>query len=241
MDKERNKLVRAMRAAAQMAARTQGAAYLGTISATLNVSAGELRKLARVWVRDNRDLPPSDMLRICDGLFAGKTHQEKAMAAIILGYANAARAEAGQERIEGWLGHLHGWAEVDALCSNVFQYEEMLGDWSRWKALLNRLSRDANINKRRASLVLLTGPVRYSDDVRLSDLAFSLIELLKSERDILITKAISWLLRNLSLRHKGEVATYLKSNETVPPRIAVRETMLRLKTGTKSGKSKKRR
>jgi 3-methyladenine DNA glycosylase AlkD len=240
MDKRRNKLVQAMHAAARPASRTQGAAYLGTKSATLNLATNDLRKLARDWVRANRDLAAAEVLRLCDQLFAGKTHQEKALGAIILSYARAGRVEASQERIESWLAHLHGWAEVDALCSNVFQYEEMLSDWASWKAMLNRLSRDANINRRRASLVLLTGPVRYSDDARLSILSFALIERLKSEREILITKAISWLLRTLSLRHKAEVAAYLKANQATLPRVAVRETMFKLKTGTKSGKSVKR-
>jgi 3-methyladenine DNA glycosylase AlkD len=82
--------------------------------------------------------------------------------------------------------------------------------------------------------------VRYSDDARLSDLSFALIERLKGERDILITKAVSWLLRNLTLRHKQEVAAYLKANGASLPPIAVRETTRKLKTGTKSGKSAKR-
>ncbi|MBS0384945.1 MAG: DNA alkylation repair protein [Proteobacteria bacterium] len=241
MDKERTKLVNAIRAAARPAPRKQGAAYLGTVSRTLNVSTAELRAQAREWVRANEDAPAADVLRLCDGLFAGKTHQEKALGAIILSYAHAARRAASQKRIEDWLDDLHGWAEVDALCSNVFQYEEMLSDWGNWKALLNRLSRDANINKRRASLVLLTGPVRYSGDARLSALAFALVGRLRSERDILITKAVSWLLRNLTLRHEGEVAAYLEANEAKLPRVAVRETLRKLRTGTKSGKSARRR
>ncbi len=240
MNTVRSKLVQAMRAAARPTPPIQGQAYLGTTSITLNVGAPELRELARDWVKANLDLAAEDVLELCDQLFAGRTHQEKALAAIIVGYAHKARAGASLGRVDRWLGHLHGWAEVDALCSNVFQCEEMLADWAKWKALLNRLSREGNINKRRASLVLLTGPVRYSDDERLSTLAFALVGRLKGERDILVTKAISWLLRNLSLRHKSEVAHYLKVNEATLPRLAVRETLLKLKTGTKSGKRAKR-
>jgi 3-methyladenine DNA glycosylase AlkD len=240
MEKQREKLVRAMRAAARPARRTQGAAYLGTTSATLNVTAPQLRKLARDWVRANEELPREGVLKLCDSLFAATTHHEKAFAAIVLGYHHEARAAVSLKRIERWLGNLHGWAEVDALCQNLFQAEEMLGDWIAWKAVLTRLSRDKNINKRRAALVLLTGPLRYSDDAHLSGLAFNLIERLQDERDILITKAISWLLRALTIHHRVAVTAYVEAHETTLPRIAVRETRIKLTTGTKSGRHSKR-
>jgi 3-methyladenine DNA glycosylase AlkD len=241
MDQHHADLVRVMRAAASAGPRTHGGDYLGTASATLNIATSELRKLAREWTRANKNMSKQDVLRLCDRLFAGKTHQEKALGAILLSYDSEVRAATTLERLERWLGHTHGWAEVDSLCSNVFKAEQVLEDWKSWKAFLNRLSRDANINKRRASLVLMTGPVRYSDDKRLSEISFALIERLKGERDSLITKAISWLLRTLTLRRKGEVSAYLKTNEATLPRVAVRETMTKLKTGTKSGRSAKRR
>jgi 3-methyladenine DNA glycosylase AlkD len=239
MDARHRKLVGAMRAAAQPGRRTHGADYLGATSVTLNITTPQLRALARAWARENQDLPKRDVLALCDRLLAGKIHQEKALAAIILSYDAGARAAVSLTRLEGWLDCVHGWAEVDALACNVFKAEEMLADWAHWKVLLNRLSRDANINKRRAGLVLLTGPVRYSDDARLSDLSFSLIERLKGERDILITKAVSWLLRTLTLRHRGEVGAYLKANGATLPAIAVRETANKLRTGVKSGKNPK--
>ncbi|MDP2951009.1 MAG: DNA alkylation repair protein, partial [bacterium] len=64
-------------------------------------------------------------------------------------------------------------------------------------------------------------------------LAFENIEKLKPEKDILITKAISWLLRNLIKYHKKEVADYLKKNKNSLPKIAVRETEKKIKTGKK--------
>ncbi|MFT3727262.1 MAG: DNA alkylation repair protein [Terricaulis sp.] len=240
MEKEREKLVRAMRAAAGAEPRTQGADYLGTESVTLNVTAPQLRIMARDWVRANTPAPSADVLKLCDAMFASNAHHEKTFAAIVLGYHAEARAGVTLKRLDGWLDHLNGWAEVDALCSNVFKAEQMLADWVRWKALLSRLAQDENINRRRAALVLLTGPVRYSDDARLSGLSFVLIERLKAERDIRITKAVSWLLRTLTLHHKSAVAAYLKQNAESLPRIAVRETATKLKTGTKSGRSAKR-
>jgi 3-methyladenine DNA glycosylase AlkD len=111
----------------------------------------------------------------------------------------------------------------------------MLADWPAWTALFERLSRDPNLNKRRASLVLLTGPTRYSDDRRFPDLAFAMIERSMGEKSVMITKAVSWLLRAMTIRHSDAVAAYLGANAARLPAIAVRETRTKLATGKKSG------
>jgi 3-methyladenine DNA glycosylase AlkD len=81
---------------------------------------------------------------------------------------------------------------------------------------------------------LLTKPVRDSDDTRLADLAFANIDKLKQDREILVTKAISWLLRDLIKNHRQKVEKYLQKNEDTLPRIAVRETRTKLLTGRKA-------
>ena len=93
-----------------------------------------------------------------------------------------------------------------------------------------------NVHKRRAGLVLLTEPLRESADPRLARLAFANIGKLKGDKDILITKAVSWLLRALIKHHRQEVERYLKDNSNSLPKIALRETRNKLKSGHKSGK-----
>ncbi len=113
----------------------------------------------------------------------------------------------------------------------------MLEDFAGWKALIKRLTHSKNINKRRAAIVLLTKPVKQLDDRRLSQLAFEVIDALKSEKSILITKAISWLLRNLIKLHPDEVTEYLHTQKYQLPKIAVRETLNKLKHGKKAGRT----
>jgi 3-methyladenine DNA glycosylase AlkD len=67
------------------------------------------------------------------------------------------------------------------------------------------------------------------------------VERLKGERAILITKAVSWLLRALVDRHHEAVAVYVDANASSLPAIAVRETRTKLATGTKSGMSRRPR
>ena len=210
------------------------AAYTGSPHPLLGVATPDLRRLARHWLATNRTLPADAILAVADGLLAADFHDEKTLGAIIVGYSRAARAAATPARVDGWLGGLVGWAEVDALCANVFQAEDLLADWPSWGAWLRALARDPNINKRRASLVLLTGPVRRSDDPRLVDASFANIADLQSERPILISKAVSWLLRGLVARHRGAVVGYLGAHRAALPALAVREVSAKLETGRKT-------
>jgi 3-methyladenine DNA glycosylase AlkD len=152
----------------------------------------------------------------------------------LLGYLPAVRKKVSMKQLDSWLDQLVGWAEVDALCQNIFQPEELLENWSVWSTFLSKLSKSNNIQKRRASLVLLTGPTWKSGDQRLHKHAYAIIDHLKHEPDILITKAISWLLRSMADTCPNEVSQYLKQNFDSLPKIAVRETKKKLETGKKN-------
>ena len=212
--------------------------YSGSGHPFLNVSAPELRATVRAWLAGHRGASDADLIAMADSLFAGETHEEKTLGALLLGASARARRAATPAMVDGWLGQLNGWAEVDALCASVFGAEDLAGDWPAWLALIERLSRDADINKRRGALVLLTTATRTSDDVRFRDLAFQVVDQLKGERPILLTKAVSWLLRSLSGRHGPAVERYLELNAASLPPVAVRETRTKLRTGTKSGRTR---
>lgn len=209
-------------------------AYSGSPHTLLGVATPELRRLAKGWLPENKTLGNREILAVVDRLIAGPVHDEKALGALILGYAKGPRSAATPSRLDAWLDTLVGWAEIDALCSNVFGPHDFIADWPAYGPWLRRLASDPNVNKRRASLVLLTGPVRRSDDVRLAEAAFANIHDLQRERSILITKAVSWLLRNLLVRHREAVVLYLQQNRAALPSIAVREVLAKLETGRKS-------
>jgi 3-methyladenine DNA glycosylase AlkD len=85
-------------------------------------------------------------------------------------------------------------------------------------------------------LALLCSPVRYAHDPGISKTAFQIIDRLKNEDAILITKAISWLLRSMVKLYKGEVQNYVDANGDTLPKIAVRETKTVLLTGKKTAR-----
>ncbi|MCA9361672.1 DNA alkylation repair protein [Candidatus Kaiserbacteria bacterium] len=217
----------------QGTAHTSNDSYILSGHLYYDVSVPIRRQIAKDWLRENKSISQKDFVAVLDSLYQGESHEEKTLASYLLGYSQSHRSNVKPEKLNQWLNHLVGWAEVDSLSQNIFTAEEILGNWPAWQNLLEKLSRDKNINKRRASLALLTGPTHRSNDKRLSDLSFKIIDSLKSEKEIIITKAISWLLREMSHQHKKSVSDYLKENEESLPKIAVRETWQKIKTGKK--------
>lgn len=238
MSPEHGELLTQLRQASRptSAERHQSDSYGGSGHLFYFVSAPDRRAIAKAWVASHRSTTPQTVLAVVDSLVDGQSHEEKTLGALLLGCHAPARAAVRPADLDRWLGKLNGWAEIDCQCHNLFSAAQMLADWPAWKGLTEQLSKDRNINKRRASLVLLNGPVRYSDDERFADLALAVIERLKAERAILITKAISWLLRSMIARHRRVVEDYLATQGDSLPRIAVRETRTKLATGVKSGR-----
>lgn len=217
----------------------QNDSYTGSGHPFFNVSVPELRRITRQWLAAHRKAPDVELIAMTDRLFRGEAYEEKVLAAVLMQSNARIWRQVTPAMVDAWLDDLNGWAEVDSLCGDAFWGEAMAADWPAWRALIVRLAADANINKRRAALVLLTAPTRKSDDPRFRDLGFEVVERLKSERAILITKAVSWLLRSMAPRHGPAVAAYLDANVASLPAIAVRETRTKLATGTKTGRARR--
>lgn len=197
------------------------------------ISVPTQRAIAKRFRKAHPELTFDQLIELLNALDQGRSHEEKILIGILLGVFSDYRATVQPEHLDGWLDSLHGWEQVDSLCQSTFPAQQLLSDWPVWQSFLQQLITDENINKRRASLVLLTGPVRTSADKRLRDQAFMAIESLKGEKEILITKAVSWLLRLMITNHQELVASYLQQNADTLPRIAVRETRRKLETGMK--------
>ena len=207
--------------------------YLGTSSKFYNLATTDKRKIAKDWAKVNKDIQLSDFLDLLDSLYQGKSHEEKTIAPEIIKALPQHRKLIDPSRLDNWLNNLTGWAEIDSTCQSIFT-NEILSNWDSWKKLIQQFNKSKNISKRRASLVLLCKPVRYADDNSISSLAFENINNLKHEKDVLITKAISWLLRDLIKNHKKQVSEFLNKNSDSLPKIAIREVSRKLQTGKKN-------
>lgn len=206
--------------------------YIGSEKYSYTIKSSVKRQFIKEWLKHHL-LTFSEYFELLNSLYRGKSHDEISIGGKLLEYLPKLRKQLNPESLNKWLDDTEGWSEVDSLCQSNFTAEEMLSNWTVWKKLMDGLSVSKNIHKRRASLVLLTGPVRKSPDTKLSNLAFENIAKLQEEREILITKAISWLLRDLIKYHRKEVETFLEKNSLKLPKIAVRETVRKLTTGKK--------
>ncbi|HTJ49164.1 MAG TPA: DNA alkylation repair protein [Cyclobacteriaceae bacterium] len=208
--------------------------YLGNDHPRYPINIPTLRKLASAWMKDNLDLSAKEFASLISSLMEGKSSTEKTTGGILLDYATKEQRSFSPKLFNSWLNHIKGWAEIDSLCTSKYTATEVLNQWDIWEPQLISFSKSKDITKRRASIVVLCVPLRKTNDKRLAELALVNIDRLKHEDDVLITKAISWVLRTMIKHHKKVVADYLKVNQDTLPKIAVRETMTKLKTGTKT-------
>ncbi|MEI9918511.1 MAG: DNA alkylation repair protein [Bacteroidota bacterium] len=212
--------------------------YLGNSHPRYPINAPTLRTIAKDWMKAHRDLGAKDLGTMLTSLAEGKSGTEKTMVGILLDNATKEQKQFDPKLFDRWLDHLVGWAEVDSVCTGKYCNTEIPENISQWKKILTAFSKSKNINKRRASIVFLCSPLSQNDDPALAEIAFDNIDRLKSEKEIIITRAISWVLRSMTKHHRKALEIYLKKNEKTLPAIAVRETKIKLATGTKGGKKK---
>jgi 3-methyladenine DNA glycosylase AlkD len=209
------------------------------VSIPSGANTPQLRLIAKTWVKTHKDLTASQFQVLITDLIRSASSLKKSMAGILLGYMPAQRRQLDPALYDDWLDHTQGWAAVDAICYNNFTATEILDNFAQWKTLIIRLAKSDNLNKCRGAIVLLTKPVKQSSDPRLKDLSFQVIDTLRAEKSILITKAISWLLRHLTKHHVPAVRQYLDLHKNKLPSIAIRETTHKLNYGIKSPKKRK--
>jgi len=212
--------------------------YLGNNHFRYPISAPVLGRIAKDWMNDHRDLSAGDFASLLTDLAESSSGTEKSMAGILLDYATPDQRKFKPALFDRWLNHLEGWAEIDALCTGRYSTTEVVNQWNKWKPLLIKFSKSKNINKRRASIVFFCSPLSKVEDKEISKTALQIVDTLKSEREILITKAISWVLRSMIRYNREMVETYLKENAASLPKIALRETRVKLETGKKTKKLK---
>jgi 3-methyladenine DNA glycosylase AlkD len=214
--------------------------YLGNTHPRYPINAPTLRMIAREWMKAHKEeLTIKGFTSLLSSLIEGESGTEKTMAGVLLDYSPITLRKFEPSFFNRWLTHLQGWAEVDSLCTGAYTTTEIPGHFPEWKKQLIKFSKSKQIEKRRASLVLLCSPLMNVRNEQLIQMAFNNIDRLKPEKEILITKAISWLLRSAVKHYKKEVQDFVTLNKDSLPKIALRETLLKLKTGKKTKPKKK--
>lgn len=206
--------------------------YVGTLHPIYNVPIPMMRKIAKTFATEHKDISETNCTTLIDTLFHAPSFEEKVLATMILNNFPAILTAVPAASFDRWMGTLTGWAEVDIFCDEVDYW--LRANPTTGVKLLRHWNKDPYLEKRRASLVVLCSSVRYSPDPQWKTLAFSLIGTLTHEKHVMITKAISWILRAMIKHHKNDVAAYLKTHSGTLPKIAVREATKKLLTGRKT-------
>lgn len=214
----------------------QGASYMGTSKSYYPIRAAQFGQAASQWLANHPDLSLEEFTLTLNCLAESRVHNEFVMIGVLISRLPKLTHQIDPHALQFWLERAEGWAEVDVICQNSFRADDVLASWDAWQAVLRAFKSNPNVHVRRASLVLLVRPVRESPNIRLSNLAFENIAALEAERDILITKAVSWLLRSLVKYHRAELENYLEAHKDSLPKVAIRETRNKLISGRKSGK-----
>jgi 3-methyladenine DNA glycosylase AlkD len=207
--------------------------YCGNHDPSFNIPSKTERKIAKDFTKKYKDININNFIELLNILYKARTSTEKGFGGKLLEYYPKLRKSIDPNHIYKWLDNLNGWCEVDSIAQSTFTPNDILYNWKKWKLVIIKLYKSKNLNKKRASLVLLTKPVRQSKDKRFLKLAFQTIDRLKFQKSILITKAVSWLLRDMIKNYRKDVIIYLNKNESTLPKIALRETKRKLKTGRK--------
>lgn len=208
--------------------------YLGTSKIYYGLTSPFRDRLVKDYLK-SQNIDLDQYLNLLLSLANGTSFEEFASIGTVLINFPKLRVQLSPSVLPKLLENTQGWAEADCICQSSFTASEILNNWSQWQPVLRQLNASANIQHRRSSLVLLCKPLRQSADPRLFSQATILVDNLCPEKDILITKAISWVLRSAIKHHHSEVGDYLDLHLATLPKIALRETRKKLLTGRKNG------
>jgi len=198
----------------------------------------ELRKIVRTWRRDHEDVDREHLMMLVEALWDGESREERMLALELLQQYPRWIRDLTWAHFDRWRRDLDNWELTDVLGVGVLGLW-MLHDTDARAERLWALLADEAVWSRRLGLVAAVGMNRARKDLTFPELTLDLVDHVKEERHPMITKAVSWMLRDMVKRHPDRAAAYLEENGTVLAGHVVREVSNKLKTGRKNGNVKK--
>ena len=190
--------------------------------------------MARAWHRANRGVEPNLTLSLIDSLWHGESRDERVLGLEILHLHPKIVRDLGRDRFERWRLDIDNWGVCDFLATRI------LGSWAEAApearlAYLEDLIGDPHLFSRRLGLVSSVHLNRAGSTYGVWTLRQ--IDRLLDERDPMITKAVSWALRQMIKHQAAEVRAYVESRGERLAALPRREVRNKLKTGRKSGRT----
>jgi 3-methyladenine DNA glycosylase AlkD len=203
----------------------------------VGVRTPDLQAIARAWQQAHPQVRPDELLALVEALWRGPSQEERVCAMLLLLRFPRLARTLHWEHFDRWRRLIDNWGLDDLLATKVFG-PWVLAEPTRRLAHLDTLIADPDVWSRRLALVATVPLNRSRAGPATPELTFGLIDQVKCERDPMITKAVSWALRELAKGQPERVAAYLDANRGILAALAVREVQNKLRTGLKSGKER---
>lgn len=198
------------------------------------VKVPKLRKIAKAWYRVHKEIACEDLFALVEALWASGSREEREVAFYLLEHYGQWVPDLPQAHFERWRRDLDSWVETDGLGWALALW--LMGDPDTRMDYLWDLIAGEDVWSRRLALVPLARINRGKIGGTFPDVTLQLIDRVKDERHPMITKAVSWVLRETTKTHRDRVAAYVEENRGVLASHIVREVDNKLRTGLKSGK-----
>ena len=194
-----------------------------------------LRKIAKDWLRKNKDISDKEFLTLIQTLWKQPIFELRSLAQELLMAQRKFLKKFDWKIGESWLNDVDNWGHCDILSTQILGFL-VLWDKSHLKSLKSYLKKPGRWY-RRAGIVSLIQLIRKKE-IKAGEV-LSMIDEIKRDKDPMIQKAISWVLREMiRAGEKKEVERYLRQNRKLFASYVIREVNNKLRTGLKSGKQK---
>jgi len=232
---ERQRLLAQIREQAEAEYRSGTSGVLRTGLKVYGVRVPQLREIARGWYRAHKKIAPEDLMPLVEALWDGDSQEERALAMELLRCYHRWIPDLSWDHFDRWRRQVDNWGLTDPLGTKILA-PWLLADPGRRLDRLWELIADEDVWSRRLALVA-TAPInRGHTGFTVPDLTLQLVDRVAQERHPMITKAVSWVLRELTKTHPDRVAAYVDENRDVLAAHVVREVDNKLRTGLKSGR-----
>jgi 3-methyladenine DNA glycosylase AlkD len=202
-----------------------------------DAATAELREVRREFTHRLKDAAPHVVLELANLLIDVPQTAYRFIAYELIHHHPAAISHLNAWQLEQLGRGIASWGAVD--CFAVYLSGPVWRDRRVPNSLIHGWARSADRWWRRAALVS-TVPLNSKSQGGAGDTyrTLQVCRLLERDRDPMVTKAMSWALRELAKRDPRAVRDYLAARKDSLPAIVLREVANKLKTGVKNPKQK---
>jgi 3-methyladenine DNA glycosylase AlkD len=197
------------------------------------VRTPDARRLAREWRSSNTEAAPDEILALVESLWSGESRDERGIGLEILYLHPPIIAGLSREWYDDRRPDIDNWGVCDFVATRLLG-PWVLADPDSRLSYLGDLVGDPHLYSRRLGLVASVPLNRAGGGF--GPWTLRQVDRLLDDREPLITKAVSWVLREMTRHQAREVERYVESRGDRLAPLARREVLNKLRTGRKNGR-----